>query len=81
MEIGSGGTKPRPQGRPGSLPGARSEPALHDRIVAKPSGRRPSGSNRPGRVAGRCIPTIRNYEDPHESPDLIYPVRQNCAGL
>ena len=32
MEIGSSGTKPRPQGRPGSLQAAQSAPALRDRI-------------------------------------------------
>ena len=32
MEIGSSGTKPRPPGRPGSLQGAQSAPALRDRI-------------------------------------------------
>src|SRR5207302_4787855 len=36
MEIGSGGTKPRPQGRLGSLQGARPEPVLRDRIGAFP---------------------------------------------
>src|SRR5258707_7126099 len=32
MEIGSNGTKPRPQSRPGSPQGAQSAPALRDRI-------------------------------------------------
>src|SRR5438045_7108968 len=36
MEIGSGGTKSRPQGRPGNLQEARSEPVLRDRIGAFP---------------------------------------------
>ena len=32
MEIGSSGTKPRPQGRPGSLQGPRSDATLRDRL-------------------------------------------------
>src|SRR5947208_13559322 len=32
MEIGSSGTKPRPQDRPGSLQGPRSDATLRDRL-------------------------------------------------